>query len=72
MDRRMQAFATGASLGAAAGLATGIWQDLDLPAALFRAFLLALATGWMGMLLAWLDALLPRDADDRDGLHDGA
>ena len=69
MPERVQVFVAGAALGGCAGVAAGIWQDMDLPALLFRAFLLALAGGWMALLLAWLDALLPRETEDENGLH---
>ncbi|MDX8405927.1 MAG: hypothetical protein R8K50_07240 [Mariprofundus sp.] len=50
---------TGCLTGALFALAICLIQNIPLLDALFRIVILTLAGAWMGVLLAWLNLLLP-------------
>jgi len=54
-------FATlyGACLGLLAGAAITLLFNLDMSDSVYRTGILTISGAWMGMLLAWLNTLLP-------------
>lgn len=65
-----QASLYGATLGFLSGLVIALIFNLGFADAIFRSLILTIGGGWIGMLLAWLNALLPQTASeeaDMDG-----
>lgn len=60
-----------ASLGAAAGFLTGfaicLLLNIGLTEALMRMLVLTLAGGWIGVLLSWLNQMLPQSPESGSG-----
>ena len=54
---------SGASIGLLFGSAICLIQNIAISDALFRVFILTCAGAWMGMMLAWLNQLLPSKSD---------
>ncbi len=59
-----QAATSGAMTGILFGLAICMIRDIPLADSLFRTAVLGAAGAWMGVLLCWLNQLLPEHADD--------
>jgi len=55
--------ASGALIGLLFGCAVCLIQNISLNDALFRIFILSSAGAWMGVMLAWLNQLLPSKSD---------
>jgi len=49
----------GACLGLLAGAAITLLFNLDMSDSIYRTGILSISGAWMGMLLAWLNTLLP-------------
>jgi len=60
-----QAGIAGCLTGILFGLAICLIQNIPLVDSLFRILILALAGAWMGVLLAWLNVLLPNRKHDQ-------
>jgi len=54
-----QASISGAATGFLLGCSICLIQDIAILDSLFRVFVLTVAGAWMGVLLGWLDQLLP-------------
>jgi len=54
---------SGALIGLLFGSAICLIQNINIEEALFRIFILTSAGGWMGVMLAWLNQLLPSKSD---------
>lgn len=50
----------GMTLGLLSGLVIALLFNLNASDAAFRMLVLAIGGGWIGMLLAWLNSLLPQ------------
>jgi len=55
----VQAGLSGMLTGFLFGCAICLVQSIPIPGALFRIFILTSAGAWMGVLLAWLNQMLP-------------
>jgi len=55
----LQAGLAGMLTGLLFGCAVCLIQNIPLSSAMFRIFILTLAGSWMGVLLGWLNQLLP-------------
>lgn len=49
----------GACLGLLAGIVIALLFDLDMADSIYRTSILSVCGAWMGLLLAWLNTLLP-------------
>lgn len=67
----LQAGIAGALSGLLFGCAVCLVQAIPIPDALLRIFVLAAAGGWMGVLLVWLNHLLPSETDVQSEQQDG-
>ena len=54
---------SGALIGLLFGCAICLIQNITISDALFRIFILTSAGAWMGVMLAWLNQLLPSKSD---------
>jgi len=54
---------SGALIGLLLGSAICLIQNIPITEALFRIFILTSAGAWMGVMLAWLNQLLPAKSD---------
>jgi len=54
---------SGALIGLLFGSAICLIQNISISDALFRVFILTCAGAWMGIMLAWLNQLLPSKSD---------
>ncbi len=54
---------SGALIGLLFGAAICLIQNIAVSDALFRIFILTSAGAWMGVMLAWLNQLLPSKSD---------
>ncbi len=54
---------SGALIGLLFGAAICLIQNITVSDALFRMFILTSAGAWMGVMLAWLNQLLPSKSD---------
>lgn len=61
---------TGSLTGMLFGLAICLIQNIPISDALFRILILTFAGAWMGVLLAWLNLLLPTRHDRNSGAQD--
>ncbi len=59
----LQAGLSGMLTGFLFGCAICLVQSIALPDALFRIFVLTSAGAWMGVLLAWLNQILPSNVE---------
>jgi len=59
----IHACVSGALTGLLFGSAICLIQNIAINEALFRIFILTSAGAWMGIMLAWLNQLLPSKAD---------
>lgn len=64
MIRTSYAAASGAFAGILIGISICLIQEISLPDAMFRCFILGACGAWMGMLLAWLDQMLTPASED--------
>lgn len=62
-------YATAASgiMGAAIAFALGMFNDFSMADILFRMLILGVAGAWIGLLLSWLNLILPHQ--QRKGHH---
>jgi len=65
-----QAALSGAMTGLLFGLFICLVRDIPVADSLFRIGVLTAAGAWMGVLLAWLNALLPEQRPDESIHHD--
>ena len=61
---------TGSLTGLLFGLAVCLIQNIPISDALLRMLTLSFAGAWMGVLLAWLNLLLPTHHDRNSGTQD--
>lgn len=61
-----QAATSGALTGLMLGIAVCLIQAIPIIDALFRIAILTFVASWMGVLLAWLNQLLPDKTDSHD------
>jgi len=54
---------SGALIGLLFGCAICLIQNIAISDAMFRIFILSSAGAWMGVMLAWLNQLLPSKSD---------
>jgi hypothetical protein len=66
----LQGGAAGMLTGLLFGIAICLVQNIPVSDALFRMAVLTGAGGWMGLLLAWLNQLLPSKHDDNSEQRD--
>ncbi|MFQ5519694.1 MAG: hypothetical protein ACE5E3_06825 [Mariprofundus sp.] len=59
----MHAAVAGMLTGFLFGCAICLIQNIPVTQSLFRIFVLTAAGGWMGVMLAWLNQLLPSKSD---------
>jgi hypothetical protein len=62
----LQATATGALTGACLAFAVCMFNNISLMDTLFRMFILAVGGAWVGLLLAWLNLILPKNNPNRE------
>ncbi|TLS66701.1 hypothetical protein FE236_01445 [Mariprofundus erugo] len=60
----------GSLTGLLFGLAVCLIQNIPVVDSLYRIMILTFAGAWMGMLLAWLNQLLPTRCDDHSEHQD--
>jgi len=65
-----QAATSGALTGLLLGIAICLIQAIPVVDALLRIAILAFAGAWMGLLLAWLNQLLPKHSDHNSEQQD--
>ncbi len=63
---------SGAMTGLLFGLFICLVRDIPVADSLFRIGVLSAAGAWMGVLLAWLNELLPERLDNEHSGHSGA
>jgi len=63
---------SGALTGLLFGCAICLVQAIPVSDALLRIFVLTAAGGWMGVLLAWLNQLLPSHSSEQHEQSDGS
>jgi len=68
----MYAATSGMLTGFLFGAAICLFQNISLTDSLFRIFILTLAGCWMGLLLAWLNQLLPNKSHSSEHSDPGA
>jgi len=61
----------GACLGLLAGIVISLLFNLDIADSIYRTSILTVCGAWMGLLLAWLNSLLPVHAE-QGSAHEGA
>jgi len=61
-----QASISGAATGFLFGCAICLVQEISIIDSIFRIFVLTVAGAWMGVLLVWLDQLLPLSSRQAD------
>ncbi|MBL4774455.1 MAG: hypothetical protein JKY87_00140 [Mariprofundus sp.] len=60
---------SGSFIGLLLGSAVCLIQNIHIEEALFRIFILTSAGAWMGVMLAWLNQLLPSKSDHHHSEH---
>ena len=67
----LHAATSGTLIGFLFGAAICLFQNIPVTDSLFRIFILTLAGCWMGLLLAWLNQLLPSKSNSSEHRDSG-